>query len=287
MNSSAPARAHPALLALDIDGTLFGEDAVIPPRNIRALVNLRERGISVVLSSGRALVSIRGVAERMFPPQETDYYIAFNGGVVAGNARPDPIWAPTIPPAVVRKIADYAREHEVVLQGYKDPEFIVERDSGTARSYSEGTGMSYRVVQDLARELPAGTPKLLMIAPHEELLRHQERLGALARIGGGSAREGEGPRFEMTFSKPHYLEIMPAGVTKGAGLRRLCAHLGIALGDTVAVGDSLNDVEMLQEAGIGVAVANAGEPVKQAADHTTTASAEEAAVAEVIDRFFS
>jgi len=305
MNSSLAARAQPALLALDIDGTLFGEDAVIPPRNIRALVNLRERGISVVLSSGRALVSIRGVADRMFPPRKTDYYIAFNGGIVAGNGQAEAIWAPTVPPPVVREIADYAREHQVVLQGYQDPEFLVERDSSTSRSYSEGTGMGYRVVQDLARELPSGTPKLLMIAPHEDLLEHQERLEALARIAGPRAREAAGgvtaadagaaraagdgpagPRFEMTFSKPHYLEIMPPGVTKGAGLRRLCEHLGIPLRETVAVGDSLNDVEMLREAGIGVAVANADDRVKRAADHTTTASAEEAAVAEVIDRFF-
>lgn len=286
MNNSLPERARARLLALDIDGTLFGEDAVIPPRNARALVSLRERGIAVVLSSGRALVSIRGVAERMFPPRETDYYIAFNGGIVAGNARAEPIWAPTIPAAVVRDIAAYAREQEVVLQGYNDPEFVVERDSGTSRSYAEGTGMAYRVVQDLAGGLPRGTPKLLMIAPHEDLLRHQERLDRLARAGGAADRPAE-RRFEMTFSKPHYLEIMPPGVTKGAGLRKLCEHLGIPLGETVAVGDSLNDVEMLREAGIGVAVANAGERVKQAADHTTTASAEEAAVAEVIDRFFS
>jgi hypothetical protein len=240
----------------------------------------------------------------MFPPRETDYYIAFNGALVAGHGRVEPIWTAALEPAVIREIAVYARRHALTLQGYRAEEFVVEGDTAESRAYADNAGMSYRVVEDMAAALPDGTPKLLAIGEPAELLRHAEALRSLA---GGAASAGAGdpglpaaaragarragdddpaPRFVTTFSKPHYLEIMPPGVTKAEGLRRLCGHLGIPLDAVVAVGDSLNDLEMLTEAGVGVAVANAREAVKAAADVVTVETAGDAAVAAVVARYF-
>ncbi len=297
-------QVEPRLLALDIDGTLMDDDGTVPARNVTALAALRDAGVPVVLSSGRALVSIRGVAGTMFAPRDTDYYIAFNGALVAGHGRAEHIWAAVLEPAIIREIAAYARRHHLVLQGYRAAEFVVEGDSPESRAYADNAGMSYRIVEDMAAALPEGSPKLLAIGEPEELLHHAEALrslagGAAAAGAGGSglpAAAGErtgraggadpGPRFITTFSKPHYLEIMPPGVTKGEGLRRLCGHLGIPLDAVVAVGDSLNDLEMLTEAGVGIAVANARDAVKAAADAVTEETAGDAAVAAVVERYF-
>jgi hypothetical protein len=89
------------------------------------------------------------------------------------------------------------------------------------------------------------------------------------------------------FSKPRYLEVVPTGVGKGEALVELARLLGIPVSETIAIGDSLNDLSMIQMAGTGVAVANARAEVKAVAEFVTHRSASEGAVAEVCDRFFS
>lgn len=301
------------LLACDIDGTLMGDDGDIPTANVRALSRIRDNGIATVLSSGRALVSVRGVADRMYAPRETDFYIAFNGAQIAGGSvragsKPAMIVDARIDPELVAALASYARRHGLVVQAYDGEKFLAEMDSEVSRRYAVDTGMTFRIVRDLAASTPGGTPKLLVIADHETLQRHKaaiDRLGGSpdtaldglntdAAPGSGDSRNADSRTseeppsagFVSTFSKPHYLELIPPGVSKGAALARLCGHLGIPLENAAAIGDGQNDVEMIQEAGIGVAVANAAPAVRAVADVVTRASAWEGAVAEAVERLF-
>lgn len=89
--------------------------------------------------------------------------------------------------------------------------------------------------------------------------------------------------FEVTNSHPCNLEVNPAGVNKASGLRDVCAQFGFSMSEVVAVGDSLNDLAMIREAGLGVAMGNAQEAVKQAADWVTLTNSEDG-VADVIQR---
>ena len=86
-----------------------------------------------------------------------------------------------------------------------------------------------------------------------------------------------------TFSKPNYLEIVPIGVNKAKALATLATTLGIELSQVAALGDGLNDVEMLREAGLGIAMGNAPEAVKSAADWITGTNDEEG-VAQAVRR---
>jgi hypothetical protein len=88
------------------------------------------------------------------------------------------------------------------------------------------------------------------------------------------------------FSKPHYLEIVKAGVNKGSALLRLSEALGIPVDETVAVGDAANDIDMLRAAGVGVAVANAHAEARAAADVVLDTHADEGVMQEVVRRFF-
>ena len=89
----------------------------------------------------------------------------------------------------------------------------------------------------------------------------------------------------MIFSSPQYLEIVPDGVSKQMGIHFLADKLGVDPADTIAVGDEMNDCEMIEAAGVGVAVNNANPRVKEIADYVTTATNNENAIAEVINRF--
>jgi len=93
-------------------------------------------------------------------------------------------------------------------------------------------------------------------------------------------------RLVTTFSKPHFLEILHPEVNKGNGLRHLANHVGIAIDETIAVGDNLNDLEMLRAAGLGIAVANAHDRLKAVADVVLSRSAGDGAIEEIEERFF-
>jgi Cof subfamily protein (haloacid dehalogenase superfamily) len=87
-------------------------------------------------------------------------------------------------------------------------------------------------------------------------------------------------------SHPHFLEIMAPDIDKGTALRRLADHFELPMEQVMAIGDGGNDIEMLQAAGVGVAVANAEGRVKAVADVITERTNNEGAVAEVFRRYF-
>jgi Cof subfamily protein (haloacid dehalogenase superfamily) len=269
------------LLATDIDDTLLARDGSLPPANRDALIRLHDAGVVIVFCSGRSDLSIRNVAAGILDPADDEYYIAFNGArVVTADTRTDVAHRYVSRPATAR-IAAYAREHGLHLQGYAGDEFVVERATPVADRYAADTGTRYRVVDDLPAALPEGSPKLLLIGEHETLVSHRDRLVSIGDTL--SAEDG----FATMFSKPHYLEIVAAGVHKGYALRRLAEILLIPMGETLAVGDGENDAEMIRAAGVGLAVASAHPAARNAADIVLASTADEGAIAEIEARFFA
>lgn len=264
------------LLATDIDDTILAPDGSLPERNHRALEMLHKRGIPVVFSSGRASVSVRNVAKRIITPGPEEYIIAFNGARVVNAYTGEILYEKSLSQELLREVTEYARSHDLLVQGYDHDSFIVEKKKPQVEFYAADTGMQYRVVENIPEALPEGSAKLLIIDKHENLLKHRD---ALEEIAGG--------RWDCTFSKPHYLEVISPGVSKGEALTYLAEHLGIPVTETVAAGDSLNDREMLRAAGLGVAVANAREELKAVADVILERTAEEGAIEELVERFFS
>ena len=90
---------------------------------------------------------------------------------------------------------------------------------------------------------------------------------------------------DLSYSSNRYIEFNQKGVTKGDGLRRLAAMLGVDMKDTIAIGDNFNDLSMIKAAGLGVGVANTAESMKAECDHITAATCQESAVSEVIEQF--
>lgn len=267
------------LLATDIDDTILAPDGSLPEANHQALLDLHRRGIAVVMSSGRSTASLRKVAVGIIEPADDEYLISFNGSRVTTVLSGRVLMEHLLDQSVIRDVTAYTRRHGVLVFGYTDEGFLAELTAAghadRAASYGADTQLPFRAVDSLADELPAGSAKLLIVGPHEELLGHQ---AALHEISAG--------RFDATFSKPVYLEVVPSGVSKGAALVHLAEYLGIPVSETVAVGDSLNDIEMIRTAGLGVAVANARQEAKEAADAVLTRTAADGAIAELAERYF-
>ncbi|MEX2444650.1 MAG: Cof-type HAD-IIB family hydrolase [Alkalispirochaeta sp.] len=267
------------LLATDIDDTILAPDGSLPDSNHAALQDLHRRGIAVVFSSGRATASLRRVAQGIVEPADDEFLISFNGARVTSVLSGNVLLEHLIDPATIADIAAYTRDHSLLIHGYDGDTFVAEHTAPGHRErseqYARDTGMEWTAVPELGTALPSGSAKLLVIGDHEELTEHRQ---ALIEIGGG--------RLDVTFSKPTYLEVVPVGISKGSALAALAEHLSIPIAETVAVGDSLNDVEMIRAAGLGVAVANARDELKAVADVVLERSAEEGAIQELAERFF-
>ena len=274
------------MLVTDIDDTLLAHDGSLPAVNHEALERLHRSGIVIVFASGRADSSIQSVASRILPPEDDEYYISFNGARVVTAASREIVTKHYVGPDAIRDVIRYTREHHLHIQGYVGDQFLFEKGRGAesqfgsdyraaADAYAKATGQQYAMADDLVESLPDGSPKLLIIADHEVLVAHRDRINELS--------EG---RIRAMFSKPRYLEIVAAGVSKGHALAELAARLGIGINETLAIGDGDNDAEMLEAAGTGVAVANARERAKAAADVVLETSASDGAMAEVERRFF-
>jgi len=267
------------LLATDIDDTILAEDGSLPEENHRALEELHRRGITVVLSSGRATLSMQRVAARIMELADDEYLISYNGARVVRAKSGTPVFEWPITTDIIADTITYARDNQLYLQGYRNGAVYTVGDAPHSdlrrRDYEESTGMPVLLTPDLQQTVGDATPKLLIIAEPDEITRH---MAALDTASAG--------RYRVTRSKTHYLEVIHPLASKGEALRHLATELGIGIEETVAAGDNHNDIEMIQAAGLGVAVANAIPELKRNADVVLERTAGEGAIAEIAERFF-
>jgi hypothetical protein len=221
----------------------------------------------VIVVTGRMVQSLRRVLE---PAHLHDPVICYQGAVVVDG---DGTWLLHVPIAL-----ELAREAiaAVEAEGY-DPnvyvgdELYVSRVTDGSRAYADFQHIPIHAVGDVKAWLPEAPTKIVCVGDPDEL-------DAL----GGRMRERFDGRIWVTKSLPKFLEFATLGVSKGSGLEFLAGRLGFSRARTIAFGDGENDVELVEWAGYGIAVANAHERVKAAADWICPAAAEEG-VAQVLE----
>jgi Cof subfamily protein (haloacid dehalogenase superfamily) len=205
--------------------------------------------------------------------------IAFNGAMVVGRrgeGRPRIAYRP-LAADVSDDMIDFCRSEGFLLNYYLGDDLYGEDAARYERFrdlYTKRTGAEFRLVHDIGQFRGTAPTKLIVMADPGD----RERLYERFRV------ELDGRAF-VTRSEPEYLEIMGPHVDKGAALREIAQHYGVAPEETLAVGDSHNDVELLQVAGTSVAMANAPERVREIAQHVTTRSNNDAGVAEALKRW--
>ncbi|MFJ4223153.1 Cof-type HAD-IIB family hydrolase [Microbacterium sp. NPDC089695] len=265
------------LIATDLDGTLLTSAVDVSPRTRAALDAARARGIHVVPVTARQPIGLRAIAGGA---GFDGWALCSNGAFATHLADGRMLFAEELPADTIRTLAAALRE------SIPDLLFASVREGGETfvaqHGYAEIADMTDhkrdpRTMGGVALDRVLDAPSLKLVIRHPELAPPAvfEALRALGLAG-----------FEATLSGAPFVEVMAEGVTKATGLARLCEHLDIDRADVVAFGDALNDVEMLHWAGHGVAMANAEDAVKAAADETT-ASNDDDGVARVIERMLN
>ena len=258
------------LIAVDLDGTLLNSRHQLTERTVETLRRAIDQGVKVVIATGKTLLSAAEAYRRL----ELDTPGVFLQGLVIYNADGSIRHQQTLPADVVRDLAAYARAHGVSLVAYSGVDIFTEQRTEQTDKLLKFHAPTPQVVASLdARQAERPMNKLIII---EEPAR---TAAVRAELSGPYAG-----RATFVQALADMLEILPAGASKGAGLRWLLNDLGIAPEHVLALGDGENDVEMLQMAGIGVAVGNGAPQAKAAADYVV-ASNDEDGVAEAVERF--
>jgi Cof subfamily protein (haloacid dehalogenase superfamily) len=273
--SSIPATPTPAfpirLIALDIDGTLIGDDHVIPDRTQAAIRAAMERDVAVSLITGRMVSSALRFAHVL---GLTGPIVGYQGGLIRAMPEVDsrrlgrlllhtPIAAET-----ARAIVIWTRERGLDPHVNHLERFILRHDDPRADDYSAFMGAHAELVPDLIEAIRHPVTKVLAVG--EPPLPVQVAPEARAAFGGLA---------DVTISHPRFLEFVAPGVSKGRAVRWLARRLRVPLAATLAIGDQWNDLEMLAEVGHGVAMPSAPAAVRAAARYVAPPLEEEGAAA--------
>jgi Cof subfamily protein (haloacid dehalogenase superfamily) len=204
-----------------------------------------------------------------------DPLVCYQGAVVAEPASGRWLRHEPIPLELARETIAAVNEEGFGLNCYVDDELYVAEVTPEARRYAEFQHLELHPVGNLLAWLREPPTKLVAIDDPEILDRLKERM--LSRFGG---------RLYISKSLPYFLEFASPNVTKAAGLEFVAEHVGFGREETVAFGDGENDIELVDWAGYGVAVANADDRVKEVADFVCP-SVDEEGVAQVLEAFLA
>lgn len=264
------------LLALDIDGTVTNSAKQITSATKETLRRAQQLGVKVVLASGRPADGLLPYAEELGLPRFGGYILAFNGAKIICCDGGGTVFEQTAAAAWARPLADAAREHGLHILSYtEDGHGVVSESAGNHYIQIESrlNHMPMHTVEDFGQAVSYPVNKFLMAGEPELVERAMPAVRALAN-----------GQLNVFRSEPYFLEIMPNGVDKANALGHLLETLGWARENLLACGDGYNDITMLRFAGMGVAMANAQDAAKEAAD-TTTCSNDEDGVARAVERF--
>jgi Cof subfamily protein (haloacid dehalogenase superfamily) len=267
------------LLAIDIDGTLVAESDRVSRENLEALRAAVDAGVHVSICTGRS----SGSASRYI--QEigiTDnIHVFYDGAIVSRDPVTQPVFIENIAPDLVREMLDYGVQNDIPMELASLNGFFSERETWSTKVKREYFGIDTTII------------------PFDGIHERERIIRIDIAICDDNCKQRTADfieyfrnkvAFSHTFSprypEAEFVNIVSQGLSKGKALETLCRHLGYNPEDVMAVGDWLNDITMLEYAGLGVAMGNAHDDVKAMADYVTLDVREHGLAAAVLKYLF-
>lgn len=265
------------LLAADMDGTLLNSQKEISPEDTAAITRALEAGKQVVFSTGRSIGELEPFLA-LFPAMR--YVLCESGACVYDREEEQAIYLQTIDPQAAKTILDYTSSRDIMPQllvhnrAVMDIRHLSDLSHFKMAHYQNHFQKNCLSTNDIYRYAQAQNWTFEKICLYHT--SPKDRADTLLAV--------EGLPLTTALAEETSLEISAQGVDKGVGLEILCRHLGLPLGETIAVGDSFNDLPVLKRAGLPVAVGNAAEPVR-AACRAVVADCDHSGVSQAIERY--
>lgn len=258
------------MVAIDMDDTLLTDELTITPGTVDAIVQAMEAGVIITLATGRMFPSALPFASQLGLNVPV---ITYQGAIVKNIAGDATMYERFVTPDISRRLIEIAHEKDLHLQVYQDDILYCAQENDKIQRYAKIAGVPYTIEEDLSRLCDRAFSKLLYYDEPEVIDRLADEL-----------REEFGDAAHITKSKPYFLEVMHPEANKGRALLHLAQTLGIKQSEIIGIGDSYNDLDLISEAGLGVAMGNAPDDVKRLADYVTYSNNEEG-VRHVLEKF--
>lgn len=267
------------LIAIDMDGTLLNGENKISPRNKEAINKAKSLGVNIVLSTGRLFASANEYADYL---GLTTPIISCNGAFIAEQNKSNVIYDSALDKEVAKKVIELSERENIYYHFYDDEAFYLTEKNASLDLFKEWTGESniyhgidFHTMSNPLKELEENQVRvykyIIVDDDKEKLLNFRNKISQLTGV-------------EIASSWSNNIEIMNKGVTKGNGLKKLCKKYNIPCSKVIAIGDNENDISMLKEAGLAVAMENGDKIAKEHA-HYITDTNENDGVAKVIEKF--
>lgn len=278
------------LVASDLDGTIIGRDNTIFETNFKAINDINNKNIDFVICTGKTYPIIKGMCSKF----NASYGIFGNGNQIINLRTGEEIYKKLLTDSQVYSCIDIARKYNLHVHIYTDNEIITEnlkymdlRNFKLQQDNYYDNSLEIAVVDDLKYYLQFNKTKVckLIISSETDLSDIKEEISKELDISVTTIKKYGEYKDKILNKEYEYLDIIPKGINKSTALNVLGNYLKIDNSEILAVGDNLNDLDMVKNSGIGVAVANAYDELKQVAKYTTENSVEKGGFAEAVYKF--
>lgn len=262
------------IIALDMDGTLLNDNKVITERTKEALRKAREKGVKVVLASGRPVDGLKKYLNELNLISDEEYVLSFNG-------------------SLVQKVKSEEVLYEIGLNG-KDLHYLYDVSCNLGvniHAFSPTRGLitpkisEYTELEARLNNIDVKVCDFSEVSEDEHIVKvmfiDDEKI--IDRVIKELPKEVS-ERFKVVRSAPYFLEEINKNSGKATGLAALAKYLNVDKEEIIAVGDAGNDLDMIEYAGLGVAMGNAAEEVKKVANYITADNNSDG-IAEIIEKF--
>lgn len=261
------------LIAIDMDGTLLSKDRTISKANYDAIQNAKSKGVKVVLATGRPIKGILEYLKQLKLLSKDEYAVTYNGALVQNTDHSEIIAKKPLSMADNLYLYNLSKKLQVNIHSLTLDCCITPKKNKYSELEAELNSIPLKEVNFKALDYNTTIVKTMFIDDEKILDRVIKNLP-----------EEVYEKFTVVRSAPYFLEFLDKSSNKGVGVHLLAENLGIKREEVICIGDAGNDIHMVEYAGLGVAMENAFDELKNVADYITTSN-EEDGVAHVINKF--
>jgi Cof subfamily protein (haloacid dehalogenase superfamily) len=258
------------MIAIDLDDTLLNDELMISPGTVEAIQEAVKKGVVVTIATGRMFPAARPFAKQLGLNVPL---ITYQGALIKDVEEKHVMYERLVPPDISLRLVEIAKEKNLHIQVYQDDILYTPSENDRIQEYVNMSKVPYTVEPNLERLTELGFTKVLFIDEPDYLETLQEEL-----------KKEFGERAHVTKSKAFFLEIMHPEANKGLALLHLAKQLNIAPSEVIGIGDSYNDLDLIESAGLGIAMGNAVDEVKERAGYVSLTNNDEG-VRHVIEKF--
>ncbi|MBU3188488.1 Cof-type HAD-IIB family hydrolase [Clostridium bowmanii] len=289
------------LLAIDMDGTLLNDNKKISKENILAIKKATQLGIKIVIASGRTIQGIEKYLKELDLVNDDEYCVVCSGALVMNNTNEKVIQSNPLSYDEFKYVFNLVKKLHITLNMYSDERILINSSSYYSKFDAIANNIPLEIRDFNYLDKDTLITKIMLINEDLSIVEEMQSLFPSIIVDENKLEAKEGFNRELfkdmsklpkeflenfTVSKvtPFNVEVMKKNISKRTGLEKIARELKIKPHEIICIGDSGNDKEMIQYAGLGVAMGNAFPEIKEIADYITCSN-EDNGVAHVIEKF--